>query len=176
MNTDTLDELSAFGPTTDTETAHDAVANFVERNPVPAVLAAAAVGAALMALAALMTRRTPDPLAPVPLTSSRGLDYESLRQQIADLADRLGRTTPVDAAKQRVEQAGDAISEGWSTLREQALDALGRFEPQASAAVKVARENPVVTALVVGALGALVGSQFLGGKPAEAAQERDTVV
>ena len=173
MNTDSLDELAAFGHTTETESARRAVTDLVERNPVPAVLAAAAAGAALMALASMMTRRAPDPLAPVPLVGSRGLDYESLKQQIADLADRLGRATPVDAAKQRVEQAGDAISDGWSTLRHQALDALGRFEPQATAAVKVARENPVLTALVVGVVGALVGSQLLGDKADAASQDTD---
>ena len=175
MNTDTLDELSAFGTSTDTDAATRAVTDFVERNPVPAVLAAAAAGAALMALVSLMTRREPDPLAPVSLVSSRGLDYESLKQQIADLADRVGKAAPVDAAKQRVEQAGGAIADGWGTLREQALDALGRFEPQANAAVKVARENPVLTALVVGAVGALLGSQMLG-KPAETAPDADARV
>lgn len=176
MDTDTLDELAAFGQATDTEATRRAVTDLAERNPVVAVLAAAAAGAALMALAALMTRRAPDPLAPVPLVSSRGLDFESLRQQIADLADRLGRVTPVDAAKQRVEQAGDAISDGWSTLRDQAFDVLGSLEPQASAAVKVARDNPVLTALVVGAVGALVGSQLFTGKPAAALQDTDNGV
>lgn len=175
MNTDTLDELSAFGYPNDTAAAGRAVTDFVERNPVQAMLAAAAAGAALMALASLMTRREPDPLAPVPLVSSRGLDLESLKQQISDLADRLGKAAPVDAAKQRVEQAGEAISDGWSTLRDQAFDALDRFEPQASAALKVARENPVWTALVVGAAGALVGSQLLG-KTADAASDAATAV
>ena len=170
MDTDTLDELAAFGQATDTEATRRAVTDLAERNPVVAVLAAAAAGAALM------TRRAPDPLAPVPLVSSRGLDFESLRQQIADLADRLGRVTPVDAAKQRVEQAGDAISDGWSTLRDQAFDVLGSLEPQASAAVKVARDNPVLTALVVGAVGALVGSQLFTGKPAAALQDTDNGV
>ncbi len=177
MNTDSFDELAAFGQTTDTEAANHTLTDFVERNPFPAVLAAAAAGAGLMALASLMMRREPDPLAPVPLVSSRGLDYESLRQQIADLVDRLGQATPVDAAKHRVEQAGDAIADGWGSLRDQALDALGRFEPQASAAAKVARENPLLTALVVGAVGALVGSQMLGGKTDETARAtaaRDT--
>ena len=171
MSTDTLDELSAFGHRTDTAEAGRVVTDFVERNPVPAMLAAAAAGAALMALASLMTRREPHPLAPVPLVSPRGLDYESLKRQIADIADRLGKAVPVDAAKQRAEQAGDAIAGGWDTLRDQALDALGRFEPQAAAAAKVARENPVWTALVVGAVGALVGSQLLGGKPGDAASD-----
>lgn len=162
MNTDTLDELSALGEHSESQaTPARAFTDMVERNPMPAVLAAAAAGAGLMALVALLARRDPDPFAPVPLVGSRGLDYDALKRQIADLADRLKNATPVDAAKQRVESAGDAISDGWNAVRDQALDALGQFEPQASAAIKAARDNPVWTALIVGAVGALVGSQLL---------------
>lgn len=179
---DALDELAAFGTGSETGEAlasgTRALTEMVERNPIPSVLAAAAAGAGLMALVSLMARRDPEPLAPVPLVSPRAFgafDYDALKQQIADLADRLTdrlgdrvssavKAAPVDAAKERVNQAGDAIADSWSTVRAQALDALGRFEPQATAAIKVARENPVWTALVVGAVGALVGSQMLGGK------------
>ena len=170
MSTDTLDELAAFG---DTDTAESstavAFADLVERNPMPAVLAAAAAGAGLMALVALMARR-PAPPRPstyvppqtVPLSSARGIDYDSLKRQIADLADRITSALPTDAAKQRVENAGDAIADTWGTVRDQAIDVLNKIQPQAGAAVKVARENPVWTALIVGAIGALVGSQMLG--------------
>ena len=163
---DTLDELAAFGHPAEPPGSSRALAGLVERNPVPAVLAAAAAGAGLMALVSLMARREPEPLAPVPTVTSRGIDYDALKQQIADLAERITRAMPVDATKQRVEDAGDAIADVWSTVRDQAHDALGRFEPQASAAIKAARENPVWTALIVGAVGALVGSQMLGGNPA----------
>jgi len=167
----TLDELAAFGAHTEPGDATRALTDLVERNPIPAVLAAAAAGAGLMALVAMMGRRDPGPLAPVPLVSPRVIDYEGLKQQIADLADRVSRAVPVDAAKQRVDNASDAVADGWATVRDQALDALGKFEPQASAAIKVARENPVWTALIVGAVGALVGSQMLGGgKPAAQAE------
>lgn len=178
---DTLDELAAFGhggePAAELASSARALTDLVERNPIASVLAAAAAGAGLMALVTLMARREPNPLAPVPLVSPRAFDYEALKKQIADLTDRLSdrvttaaKAAPVDAAKQRVSQAGDAIADGWSSVRDQALDALGRFEPQATAAIKVARENPVWTALVVGAVGALLGSQMLGGKPAAPAE------
>lgn len=163
---DTLDELAAFGQPAEAAASTRAMTEMVERNPIPAVLAAAAAGAALMALVALMARREPEPFAPVPTVSPRGFDYDALKQQVADLADRLTRAVPVDATKQRVEDAGDALADVWSTVRDQAHDALGRFEPQAAAAMKVARENPVWTALIVGAVGALVGSQMLGGNSA----------
>jgi hypothetical protein len=171
MNSDTLDELAALsdGSEPGTTPGH-ALIDLVERNPVPAVLAAAAAGAGLMALMALMARPDRDPRAPVPTVTPRGIDYAALKQQLADLTDRVTRAMPVDAARQRAEQAGDALADGWGSVRDQALDALGRFEPQATAGIKAARENPVWTALIVGAVGALVGSQMLGGDKAAAAE------
>ncbi len=167
--TDTLDELAAFGHAVEPAAPTRALTDLVERNPIPAVLAAAAAGAGLMALVTLMARRDPEPLGavaavpPVPPIASRAHDFDAFKQQIADLVDRLSKAAPLDAAKQRAEHAGDAVADGWRTVRDQALDAFDRFEPQASAAIKVARENPVWTALIVGAVGALVGSQMLGG-------------
>jgi len=166
---DTLDELAAFGHPGEPTVSGHALTDLVERNPVPAVLAAAAAGAALMALVSLMSRRDPEPLAPVPTVTPHGFDYAALKQQIADLADRVTRAMPVDAAKQRAEHAGDVLAEGWNTVRDQALDALGRFEPQAAAAIQAARANPVWSALIVGAVGALIASQMLGNSTDEAA-------
>jgi hypothetical protein len=151
-------------------TAEDVASNFgasfasyVGRNPVQSALGAAAAGAGLMALLALMSRDdAPDPKAPVPTVGSRGFDVQSLKNQIADLADRLSSAVPADAARQRVGDAGDAVAEGWSHLRDRAINAIDRFEPEASAAIRAARENPVWTALIVGAVSALVGAQVLG--------------
>ena len=168
MSTDYIDELAALGDGSPPQAL--TLTQLVEDNPVPAVLAAAAVGAGLMALVSMMGRRAPDPFAPVPLVTARGIDYDALKRQIADIADRVARAMPVDAAKHRVEDAGEAIADGWSMVREQALDALHRFEPRASAAVKVARENPIWTSLVVGAIGALLSSQLLGKPAAEVAE------
>lgn len=161
MSSDYLDELAALGDGSVTGTSADALTGLVERNPLPSVLAAAAAGAAAMALLSMMSRRDPDPLAPVPLSSPRGIDFESLRRQVAELADRIANTSPVETARQRAESAGESLADGWGAVRDQALDALHRFEPQASAAIKTARDNPVWTALVIGAVGALVGSQLL---------------
>ena len=155
-------------------TAHDAVddisasfVDYVNRKPVQAALGAAAAGAGLMALLALLARDdTLDPRKPLSTASSRGLDYQSLKNQLADLADRVSRSVPTGEAKQRVGDAGDAIAEGWSHFREQTANALGRFEPEASAAIRVARDNPVWTAVIVGAVSALVGAQMLGKTPA----------
>ena len=176
----TFDELAGFGHATEPALSARALTDLVERNPIPAVLAAAAAGAGLMALVTLMARRDSEPfdakpakpaVPTMPTTITRANDFDGLKQQIADLVDRLSKTAPVDAAKQRAERAGDAIADGWGAVRDQALNALDHFEPQASAAIKVARENPVWTALIVGAVGALVGSQMLGGTKPTGATE-----
>ncbi len=147
-------------------------ANYVSRNPVQSALGAAAAGAGLMALLALMARDdTPDPRAPVPTVGPRGLDYQSLKNQIADLADRISRAVPTDEARQRAGDAGDAIADGWTHLREQTMNVLGRFEPEASTAIRAVRENPLWTAVIVGAVSALVGTQVLGKSAAADANE-----
>lgn len=139
------------------------ISDLVVRNPVPAALIAAATGAGLMALLGLMSRSSdPYPPTTIPVGRGRGLDYDALKQQISDLADRIGKSFPTDAAKQRVEDSTDALADTWSGVRDQALDVLGKLQPQATAAVKMARENPLWTAVVMGAVGALLGSQLLG--------------
>ncbi len=175
MSPEIPDAVSAMA----TATADDVVgristsfATYVNRNPVQSALGAAAAGAGLMALLTLMVREdTPDPKAPIPTVGSRGLDYESLKNQIADLAARISRAVPTGEARQRVGDAGDAIADGWSHLRDQTISALGRFEPEASAAIRAARENPMWTALIVGAVGALVGAQVLGKSASDSTKE-----
>lgn len=164
---------AAFGQAEHPAPVADRLNDMVGSNPMPAVLAAAAVGAGLMALAVSMARSHPAEEAPAPKGAALPGD-DALRRQIADLVDRLGqavgRAVPVDAAKQHVDDAGTALADGWSNVRAQAIDALGRFEPQAGAAIKVARDNPVWAAVIVGVLGALFGSQMLGGKAASSAE------
>lgn len=171
MSQDTFDPLAPFAAAAadlSAENAGRALADFVDRNPLPAVLAAAAAGAGLMALVALTARsdRPASPANAIPLAPTRAFDLDSLKQQIADLAERLGAALPAaSSARQHVDATADAIGAGWDAVRQQALDTvgkLGRFEPQATAAIRAARDNPVWTAVIVGALGALLGSQWLG--------------
>lgn len=145
--------------------AFDDLSDLVVRNPLPSALVAAATGAGLMALLALMSRSDePYPRHTIPTRNVRGLDVDGLKQQIADLADRIGKAIPRDEARQRVDDAGDALASTWNGVRDQAMDVIGKLQPQATAAVKMARENPMWTAVVMGAVGALLGSQLLGGK------------
>lgn len=184
MSQDTFDPLAGFAAEAGSpanavaDDAARALTELVERNPVPAVLAAAAAGAGLMALLALLARSDP-PAAPRPisLAPQRRVDVETLKQQLADLSERVAAALPTAAAKQHIDATADALSAGWGAAREQAkaaLGRLGRFEPQATAAVRAARENPVWTALVVGALGALLGSQLLGSGADPTEPDTDT--
>ena len=163
---DTATDAAQSFADTAKSTASDALASLndmVVSNPMPAALTAAAVGAGLMALLALMSRPDRYPSTTIPVGNSRGLDVDALKSQIADLADRLTRSLPKDAAKQRIDDASDALADTWSGVRDQALDVLGKIQPQATAAVKIARENPIWTAVIMGAVGALLGAQLLGG-------------
>jgi hypothetical protein len=182
-----FDPLAAFSSHRDDETtsapampASQVLAEMVEHNPMSTVLVAAAAGAGLMALLSLMgrggplpTESAPTPPRPISLAPSRGFDLSALKQQIAELTERIASAAPSPgAAKKQLGDATDAIADGWGSLRQHALEAvapLSRFEPQATAAMKAARENPVWTALVVGALGALLGSQLIGSSKDESA-------
>lgn len=145
--------------------AFDDLSGLVVRNPVPSALVAATTGAGLMALLALMSRSDDAyPRHTIPTRNGRGIDVDGLKQQIADLADRIGKAIPRDEARQRVDDASDALASTWTGVRDQAMDVIGKLQPQATAAVKMARENPMWTAVVMGAVGALLGSQLLGGK------------
>ncbi|MDP9043965.1 MAG: hypothetical protein M3O01_04085 [Pseudomonadota bacterium] len=143
----------------------DDLSEMVVRNPLPSALIAAATGAGLMALLAMMSRSSePYPASVIPTRKLRGIDYDAIKQQIADLTDRIGKALPRDEAKQRASEASETLADTWKDVREQALDLIGQIQPQATAAVKLARDNPLWTAVIMGAAGALIGSQLLGGK------------
>ncbi len=161
------------GVATPQEVTTRSVTDLIERNPLPAALAAAAVGAGLMALVALLARQSSAPRVPEAIPTTRpGLDLEGLKQQIAELSSRLGESIPTAGARQRIDDAGDALAQGWGTVRDHAFDAfdrvLGPLEPQASAALKAVRQHPVWGAMIVGVIGALVGTQWLGKTTTEA--------
>ncbi len=183
-------------PSLDLGAASRQLTDMVVANPVPSVLAAAATGAGLMALIALMARpnsRLPSLSAltamareHLPSTSSLpsvpdlpdAPDLGSLKSQIADLLDRLGSAMPTKSdAKQKLQDAGDTAQSTWESVRDQAVSVIEQVQPQISAATtaatkaasaatnaatQVARDNPLWTAVVAGAVGTLIGAQFLG--------------
>ncbi len=175
--------------------------DLVVENPMPSVLAAAATGAALMALAALVAKpksrlpKMPDvsmpdvsmpdismpdvsmpkmsmpkmsmPKMPSSTPSLPDVDFASLKDHVVDLVQRVSDAFPSKRqAKSQLQSAQDTVQDTvqstWNTVRDQASDMIDQVQPQLAAATKVARDNPLWAALIVGALGTLLGSQLLG--------------
>jgi ElaB/YqjD/DUF883 family membrane-anchored ribosome-binding protein len=134
----------------------DAVSNYARSDPTKAVLIAAATGAALMGLLALLVR------------SRRA----SRPDAALDLADRahVAATDAIDAAQRHAGDAqqkaealqkragavADSVSETWQNLREQAAPVIERLRPQIDAVATYAKEDPVRAALGVATAGAVL--------------------
>ena len=143
----------------------DAVSNYARSDPTKAVLIAAATGAALMGLLALLvrSRRASSP-------GARAM--ASIRNAALDLADRahVAATDAIDAAQRHAGDAqqkaealqkragavADSVSETWQNLREQAAPVLERLRPQIDAVATYAKEDPVRAALGVATAGAVL--------------------
>ncbi len=194
MSTETTTDTGSL----DIGTATRQLTDMVVANPVPSVLAAAATGAGLMALIALMARpgsRIPSlselqSMAQDALPSSVSTpDVSSIKSQLADLLERVSDALPTKGeAKKTVQSVGDSARDtaqsaaqtareaalsardgaqsAWETVRDQAASVIDTVQPQitaaTTAATKVARENPLWSAVLAGAIGTLIGAQFLG--------------
>jgi ElaB/YqjD/DUF883 family membrane-anchored ribosome-binding protein len=139
------------------------ITEMVAANPVPAVLSAAAVGAGLMALIALMAkpsfRLPPMPQLPKAITD---VDLGSLKSQLADLIDKAKDAFPKKEVTEKAADASEAVQDSWQDVRDRASDLIDQVQPQLDAGIKVARDNPLWAALIVGAVGTALGAQFLG--------------
>ncbi len=176
MSTETTTDTSSL----DIGAAGRQLTDLVVANPVPSVLAAAATGAGLMALVALMAR----PNARLPsLSELQSMakdaapssvdtpDVGSVRSQLADLLERVSSSLPTKSdAKQTLTGVGDSARDSalsaWDAVRDQAASVLDTVQPQlksaTTAATKVARENPLWSAVAAAVVGTLIGAQFLG--------------
>lgn len=179
MNLDYPDtEASTTVPTS----ASEAVNDIVHAYPLAAVLTSAAVGAGLVALITLAARdnsrasAAANVLRTVPRSTreTAGDALDELRAQIAELGRKLtsGLPTPADARRTSAD-LGEKASEAWATVREQAHAALDQVAPKITAATELARANPLWVSVVMGAIGALLGSQLLGRSDATAAGADD---
>ena len=142
---------------------------FISERPMAAALASAAVGAGLVALLLLVTREDSSPRARVASGIDTATDgFASLRAQVADLASMLAASLPSRGdVSDAVDGASSAAQDRFATLREQTQEMIEKLRPYVGATADMARANPVWTAVAVGALGALLGSQLLGGGAAE---------
>ncbi|MEO8526566.1 MAG: hypothetical protein ABI460_17705 [Caldimonas sp.] len=142
-----------------------AVSSYARNEPTKAVLIAAASGAALMALVALLVRSS-RPSSPGARTMA------AIRDAAIDLADRAHSVATdaiatthqrasdakdrVDAAQKRAGEVADSVAETWANLREQAAPVVERFKPQFDAVASYAKEDPARAALGVATAGAVL--------------------
>lgn len=143
----------------------DKVSDFARNDPTKAMLIAAATGAGLMGLVALVVR-TSRP------RSAGARAMASIRDAALDLADRAhgAATDAIQAAHQRASGAqdqvddmqkragavADSVTETWQNLREQAGPVIERFKPQIDAMASYAKDDPARAAMGVAAAGAVL--------------------
>lgn len=161
-----------------------AVSDYARNEPTKAVLIAAATGAGLMALLALMVRGSrPSPslaLAPV-RTGPRTM--AAIRDAAIDLADRAHSVATqtistarkraaavvgtaehqasaaqekIEAVQERANDVADSVAETWASLREQAAPVVDRLKPQFDALASYAKEDPARAAIGVATAGAVL--------------------
>ena len=155
-----------------------AVSDYARNEPTKAVLIAAAAGAGLMALAALLARGSR------PSSVSTGQrTMSAIRDAALDLADRahsvasqaIGTahkraSSAVDTAEQqageakqrleamqkRASEVADSVTETWASLREQAAPVVDKLKPQIDALTAYAKEDPTRAALGAATAGAVL--------------------
>jgi ElaB/YqjD/DUF883 family membrane-anchored ribosome-binding protein len=155
-----------------------AVSSYARTEPTKAVLIAAASGAGLMALLALLmrgSRRAP--------ASTGQRTMAAIRDAAIDLADRAHSVATeaigsahkrassvvgsaeqhasdaqerIEAMQQRASDVADSVAETWASLREQAAPVVERLRPQFDAVANYAKEDPTRAALGVATAGAVL--------------------
>ena len=155
-----------------------AVSDYARNEPTKAVLIAAATGAGLMALLALLARssrptpsehrpahhvgdprRRPRPGRPRPQRRHPGDRHRpQARQQ-----RRRHRRAPggrgqarLEAMQKRANDVADSVAETWASLREQAAPVVDKLKPQLDALATYAKEDPTRAALGVATAGAML--------------------
>jgi len=155
-----------------------AVSDYARNEPTKAVLIAAASGAGLMALLALLVRSS----RPSPVSAGQRT-MASIRDAAIDLADRahsvateaIGRAhrradsvvqtaeqqasaaqERIEAVQKRANDVADSVAETWASLRDQAAPVIDRLKPQYDAIASYAKEDPTRAALGVATAGAVL--------------------
>ena len=143
----------------------DKVSDFARNDPTKAMLIAAATGAGLMGLLALLARNN-RPASP----GARAMT--SIRDAALDLADRahVAATDAIQATHQRASTAqqqvddiqkragavADSVTQTWQNLREQAAPVIDRLRPQLDAVASYAKDDPARAAIGVATAGAVL--------------------
>ncbi|HEX3140700.1 MAG TPA: hypothetical protein VHQ87_11640 [Rhizobacter sp.] len=152
------EELEPLGlPTPPAGDPSRTLGELVAQHPLTALAAAAAAGAGVMALIVAAQRR--DDGGRLPINSHVTQMYAELRNQLGKLAERVNASLPT---KQDMAQTASDLGGEASKLLDTTVDAAKRsFGGTAAAgkrAAQTAIDHPLLTSLVLGALGALAAS------------------
>lgn len=158
----------------------DAVSTYARDEPTKALLIAAATGAALMGLVALMSRSGGRVQALQDDARDSGQSIlATIREAALDLANRAQSTATdalgtaqkyvetqqgraQDTADSAASRVSDTVGKAWQSLRDQAAEGVDKVRPRIDAAASYAKEDPARVALGVAAAGAvLVGLMSL---------------
>ena len=158
----------------------------VADHPMTAALIAAAAGAGLMGLLTLALRGSSSASsseAPAQRVQ-RAVSDAATRTDLADLRDQLAKWASdlLNAAPSRgdvqrnVVQASESVAETWNEVREQATglaadlaqrlrsqveDTADRLRPKVTAAVDLAKDNPIWLGAAIATIGAVLGASLL---------------
>ena len=161
----------------------------VADHPMTAALIAAAAGAGLMGLLTLALRDSSSGAsssdAPAQRMQRAGSDAAThtdlgdLRDQLTKWASNLLNAAPSrDDVQRNVVQASDSVADTWNEVREQATglaadlaqrlrsqveDTADRLRPKVTAAVDLAKDNPIWLGAAIATIGAVVGASLLAG-------------
>jgi len=154
------------------QTLHEVVAT----HPVGTLVASAAVGVGLMALLSSASHRSSarqQGPAAAPVPAQPHASYADLQVQLTQLVRNMAQMLPSKAEARQIvddkaQPAGKEATRTWGQLADEAEQVVRNLTPGMHTASQAAREHPVATAVVVGALGALAASWVLGRESADA--------
>lgn len=143
------------------------LSELISQHPLAAVVASAAVGAGVVALIAAASQRRQGPALVSQVQDQAADTYAELRGQLARLVERFAAAMPTtaEAERQADKAAADLGAQAagtWDTALDTARRALqGTMATGAQAtqaATQTAMAHPVLTSIVVGAIGTAVAS------------------
>jgi phytoene dehydrogenase-like protein len=155
------EELEPLGlPMPAQSEAPQTLSELVAQHPLVAIAASAAVGAGVMALIAAVSHRREPAGSPLESLHAQGGDaYADLRSQLGKLIDRLSASLPSrQAASQTVGDFGAQASKVIDKASGAAKQTFRSASDAARSATETAKAHPLITSLVLGALGTVIAS------------------
>jgi hypothetical protein len=145
------------------------LADVVAEHPLLALAAAAAVGVGVGALVAGMSQRRRSPVGVTTGEAAQG--YQELRAQLARLVERVSAALPTDTIKQTSADLGQHLGRMAHKASDVAQGSLNGAAATGRSAIRTAADHPVLTSLLIGALGTAITAYARASQdPAAASQ------